>query len=135
MNTPLSIETLEKNEYRKFIDQFKICKETSSSTKELSPDDPYKGTWQKCFRDELGKKYFINVEVWDFQNSVFNNRIQAKEISFSANSQMETYSKQTFNCQLLSIKTLEDLENFFETQWTSNVCKYYELFEDEEEIA
>lgn len=128
---PLSIEIMEKEGFRKFIDQFKVSKELGSTSLHLDLSDPYKGTWQKCYSNDLGKKYFINIEVWDFSNSPFNKKAP---ISFTAWCQFETHEGQSFNCQLLSAKTVEDTESFFENQWINNVCKHYETYEEEEYV-
>jgi hypothetical protein len=119
----MNISTLEAQGYHRFEDQFKKDARVQK--------DPYKGTWQKCFRDHLGKKYFINIEMWDFQDSDFAYKNLAKEPSYQAHAQFESKDG-TFNVELLSVqnKTLKEVEAWFEKQWSQNECFYYEKHEE-----
>ena len=123
--TKINIIELEKNGYRKFNDQFKRSKDLSES------QDPYKGTWQKCIRDEKGKKYFINIQMWDFANSWVSDRNLAREASYQADVQFTLQDETNFNLELLSIqnKTLIEVEQWFEKAWRIHECEYYEKYE------
>ena len=121
----INVQTLESNGYTKFIDNHKL----GSSTIENSP---YKGSWQKCIRDDYGKKYFIQVEMWDFKNSEFSDRIQSNpEPSFPSWVQFELPEEQNVKIELFhkENQSLEELEAWFEKQWEVNDAEYYELNE------
>lgn len=112
----ITINELEKNGYRKFIDSFK-------EKYNYDGHSPYKGTWQKAISDDKGKKYFINIEYWHTINLL-------KEVknSFLSYSHMEDNNEKSFNTELMTNKSLKEIEVFFENQWKNNNCKYYELY-------
>lgn len=120
----ITVEKLESNGYRKFVDTSKL-----SGTIE---QDPYKVTWQKCVRDDKGKKYFINIELWDFKNSQYADRVNIEDKSFPSWSQMEFQNEQNFRVSLFYNKeqSLDDVEAWYEKQWKINEAAYYELNED-----
>lgn len=123
----ITLMELEKNGYRKFMDSMK-------SQKDLSPEeDAYKGTWQKCIRTSLGKKYFVNIDHWDFFNSRWKNKNIDRAPSFSAHAQLESKDG-VFNVELIKCehKTVESVESWFEKQWQGNGCKYYEKYDGSE---
>lgn len=122
----ISVEVLEKAGYTRFSDQFKRSENLSN--------DPYKGTWQKCIRDDKGKKYFINIEKWDFADSSLKDRFNGYKLpSYSAHAQFDGPDG-TFNVQLLSAegRTLQAIENWFEKQWKMNECDHYEKYHQED---
>mgnify|MGYP007088034478 CR=1 FL=1 len=118
----LTIQTLEDAGYRKFMDQFKVSKEMIN--------DAYKGTWQKCFRDDTGKKYFVNIEIWNLRDSDIGDRYPREGISATAYFQCDTNDGLTFETRLLSVqeKSVIFLEKWFEEQWVKNNCQYYEQY-------
>ena len=82
--------------------------------------------WQKCFRDEKGKKYYITIAEYD--NSQFPN---IKEIcgdySFQPETQFESNGT-TFDVQMHRPDSIEQMEEFFENLWKSMNCNYYETY-------
>lgn len=122
----VSIENLEKSGYRKYIDSMK-----SAQGQELLSNHPYKGSWQKRIADDKGIKYFINIDLYDFGDSDFKNRIPVAPKNFSAHSQFEIEEEDFHvNFELLDIKdkTIEFVENLFEKQWKAHNSIYSEKF-------
>lgn len=121
----LNDQVLKDGGYQLFKDQFRRSKELTDS------QDAYKGTWQKCIRDNEGKKYFINIEKWDFANSCFADRNLGRVPSFGANAQLTMANGDNFNVEYLSVgdKTLVEIEAWFEKQWKLNECNHYEKYE------
>ena len=117
----LTVQLLEKAGYKYFRD--------STKPSPLCFNDPYKGTWQKRFDDEKGKKYFINIEMWHFADSDFADRYKGVAPSFTSNTQFRS-EEQTFNIELFheESRTLEQIEAWFENVWkTVANSAYYEL--------
>lgn len=124
MSQNLSVKTLEENGYHMFVNSFK----TMDRTNRISPSDAYKGTWQKCFRDEKGKRYFINISLWDFTG--ISGTLSSSGPSFCSDAQFNDKKGECFNLELLSNKeqTLQSIETFFEKAWIRMGCEYYEMY-------
>ena len=83
--------------------------------------------YQKCIKDKIGKKYFIDIDLWDFREL---------EHKFGY-SYMGEYS-----CQLYSINNhnafdltyidweYEQVVDFIEQMFSNNMLDYYERWED-----
>lgn len=84
--------------------------------------------WQKCFNDTKGKKYFITVAEYD--NSRFPQLLELRgRYGFSPNTQFECNGV-TFDIEMLSPKSMEEMLDFFESMWKNMSCDYYELYEE-----
>lgn len=83
--------------------------------------------YQKRFDDSVGKKYFITIAEYD--NREHQDRIpQLKDFSYAPESQFETRGV-TFEVEMLSPESVEQMEMFFEDMWTSMMCEHYERWE------
>ena len=82
--------------------------------------------WQKRFDDDKGKKYFITLAEYD--NSKYKDTYQFEgRYSFQSDTQFVS-SGVTFNIEMLSPKSVEEMEEFFENMWVKLSCDYYEEF-------
>lgn len=82
--------------------------------------------WQKRFVDEKGKKYFITIAEYD--NSSYKELFELRgKYSFQPEAQFESHGV-TFNIQMLSPESIEEMEAFFEKMWYNMNCNYYEEF-------
>lgn len=83
--------------------------------------------YQKCFRDDTGKKYYINVKRWDM--SRYSDANHTYPVSFEYDVQM--YQKKTHNAvniEFFSDWTLADVEEHVEWLFSSGRFDYYEKF-------
>lgn len=118
----LNIKLLLENGYGRYEDQFKRHKEFSPE------EDAYKGSYQKCVRDDQGKKYFINIDTWDFANSFARHQNLGREMSFMAHAQFTLPNGDNVNFEYLSVgnKTIAEIEEWFAKTWSMYECRYYE---------
>lgn len=120
----LTIEQLEKAGYKRYSDN---TKRTQNCV-----NDPYKGTWQKRFDDERGKKYFINIAMWNFWDSDFKNSYMGDNgPDFQAYTQFNGDNDFTFNVELLhnAGRDLKAIEMWFEKMWVEiGDSNYYEFW-------
>jgi hypothetical protein len=74
----------------------------------------------KCYEDDKGKKYFINIDHY--------NAIKNIPEGFSAHSQFNLSDQETFNIDYFINEdtTLETIEQFYETLWQRMHCLYYD---------
>lgn len=85
--------------------------------------------YQKRFDDSVGKKYFITIA--EYNNREHQDRIpQLKDFSYSSESQFEIGTI-TFNVEMLTPESVEEMEAFFERMWVQMGCDYYERFEND----
>lgn len=83
--------------------------------------------WQKRFDDTKGKKYFITIAEYD--NSRFPQLLELKgKYSFAPDSQFKANGV-TFDVQMHSPQSIEEMLDFFENMWKNMNCDYYELYE------
>ena len=80
--------------------------------------------YQKRFDDSVGKKYFITIA--EYGNREFREQIpMLSDFSYSAESQFESCGA-TFNVEMLTPESVEQMEAFFERMWVQMGCDYYE---------
>lgn len=118
----ITIASLEQNGYRYYENAFK-------RSPDLTPaQDPYKGLYQKCIRDNQGKKYFINFHAWDFANSFASDRNVGREVSLQAEAQFTLPNGDNINVEYLSAqrRTLAEIEAWFENAWSFMGAQHYE---------
>ena len=92
--------------------------------------------YQKCVKDDIGKRYYINVNRWDFSyhGQTFN------PIGFEANVQFRHKDTGEYaDIVCLDGWSLADMEKFYENLWYTGMFRYYdkwgEFYEDDEEAA
>lgn len=86
---------------------------------------------QKCIRDEVGKKYFINVWVYEHFNKEYFSRVPAmKPVSFSPEVQFCKDGDFTTNIELILSEdsTVSSIEQHFESFWLFLERPYYEKY-------
>ena len=84
--------------------------------------------WQRRFTDGRGRKYFITIAEYD--NSNYPQLLELRgKYSFTPETQFEVNGV-TFDVQMHSPKSIEEMLDFFESMWNSMNCNYYELYED-----
>lgn len=80
--------------------------------------------YQKCIRDERGKKYYITVSEWD--NRQYQDRFKIDDFSYEPDVQFTDANGTTFNVEMLSPKSVGEMEKFFDSLWYAMCCEYYE---------
>ena len=83
--------------------------------------------FQKCIRDEKGKKYYINVNRWDY------SKYNVYYIRYDASVQFCHKNNETVNVDCLDGWSIPDMEKFYEDLWNTGWFKYYESYMDEED--
>lgn len=82
--------------------------------------------FQKCFKDEVGKKYFITVKKWSWKQ--FRDRLHDyPEITYEYYIQM--YSKddhKTIDITFFKEWTIEEVEDEIERMFSTGRYDYYE---------
>lgn len=78
--------------------------------------------FQKKYTDEIGKKYFINVDVWDWR--MFADVDANYSISFKG----QFYQSGTHNALNIDFLywNLEQVESFIENMFNAGFIEYYE---------
>ena len=86
---------------------------------------------QKCVKDDVGRKYFIDIWVYNHANTEYF-REGMPEISFQPEVQIQG-REPVMNVTLLVTATtlsVQGIESEFENLWKSLGCPYYEKYED-----
>lgn len=85
---------------------------------------------QKLIADEIGKRYYITVSVYDWTK--YPTRTTGSDFTFSPHVQMKTFCGMTTNIELIchGTKTVEQIEQYFQKVWCDNAKPYYERFEE-----
>lgn len=88
---------------------------------------------QKCIRDENGKKYFINVWVYEHYNKDYFSRVPVMHpVGFSPEVQFRKEGDITTNIDLIlnEDSTILEVERHFEGLWFFLGRPYYEKWND-----
>ena len=81
--------------------------------------------FQKCFKDDVGKKYFIDIKRWDFPPHP--NTGHQIPTSYEFGVQFNTQDDKVMNLNLFSTGwTIENAEAFVEEMWQKMNLRYYE---------
>ena len=89
---------------------------------------------QKMFGDENGKRYYINVWVYDrhsrasqsfFPEDVARWGFQP-EVQFSINDETIDVAYHHKNSERWGVISIDSVEDFFQKLWTTMKCDYYE---------
>lgn len=83
--------------------------------------------YQKRFDDGKGKRYFITIAEYD-NRTYKDTHPMLPEFSYSPDGQFEANGV-TFNVEMLTPKSVEQMEAFFERMWVDMKCDYYEEWE------
>lgn len=121
----MTLDQLQAEGYIKFVDDFKYKPEHGDL-------NAYKGTWQKRIVDEQGILFHVQVEYWDFANSVVKDRYKGKSPSMLGYAHFNLPNGDTFKVEHFDVtdKSLMEVEAFFSKQWRINECSYYEKFDE-----
>lgn len=86
--------------------------------------------FEKCVRDEKGKKYFIHISRWDFTQ--LDNQVNVR---YDSTVQFTHKNGEVVNVDGLNGWDLQELEKFYEDLWNTGWFKYYEVddYENDEE--
>jgi len=89
---------------------------------------------QKRIDDEIGKKFFIDVWVYDNKYYKETGKFPKDSPDFSFQPEVQFYSKEDepmFNCMCFmgDKQSVEDVEEFFAELWAKMNLGYYERFE------
>ena len=80
--------------------------------------------WQKTYRDEYGKKYFLDVKHYDIVHPTTKKQIGGYEV------ETQVYTKKDHNA--INIKFLDgdvkEAEKFIETLFKEDLIEYYERY-------
>lgn len=83
--------------------------------------------YQKCFRDAHGKRFYITIA--EYNNSVLQQRFpdsNTPNFSYEPDVQFTDAKGSTFNVSMLSPKSVEEMEGFFEQLFVQMECEHYE---------
>ena len=88
--------------------------------------------WQKCLKDDKGKKYFINIKEtigWNGENNSESEHNWWSSIQLETDKGSVEFSLvQWFNeSGQYSGNTIQNMEDYFEQIWNFHHCPYYEL--------
>ena len=84
---------------------------------------------QKCVTDEYGKRYYINVNRWDFSRYERSNRTN---VNYESTVQFTLKNGAYINIDGLHVGTdwtIEEMEKFYAELWDTGKFKYYEVFD------
>lgn len=81
--------------------------------------------YQKRFDDENGKKYFITIAEYD--NRMYAD-MNLPDFSYSPDTQFNSNGV-TFEIEMLTPESVEQMEAFFERMWVQMGCDYYERWD------
>ena len=79
--------------------------------------------FQKCVKDDVGKRYFINVRRWDF--SIYSHRPEDNN-RFEATVQFDRKDGIVINLDILNPESVEEVEKVYAEAWETGVYEYYE---------
>ena len=85
--------------------------------------------FEKCVKDDYGKRYFIHVNRWDFTKYERNGRVN---VNYESTVQLTLKDGCCINIDGLSIGTdwtIEKMEEFYAELWDTGKFKYYEAFD------
>ena len=83
--------------------------------------------WQKWFTDDIGKRYAITAERWDFSR-------YGSHVDYNFEWSVQFRHKDTRNhvdIDCLSGWSIKDMEKYYEDQWNTGWYKYYEVSYEE----
>ena len=91
--------------------------------------DRFDEGWQFCQRDGLGKKFFVNIQFWDFAK--YSNSIHTVDSGWDAWVQFDMYGHRTYNVHLNSVRDMTPAEvvDWFENIWIKMRAVYYERYD------
>lgn len=93
--------------------------------------DKHERHWQYCYRDNIGKKFFVNVRLWQF--SKYSTADRPVEDSFDAYCQFDMNGPKTFNVDL-SVRDMTPTQvvEWFNDLFNKMGCSYYERYGHED---
>lgn len=80
--------------------------------------------FEKCIRDDKGKKYFIHVYVWDF--SMYERTPTG--IRFESEVNLTLNNDNSVQIKMLDGWTIEQMEQYYRNIWDTGMYKYYEEY-------
>ena len=83
--------------------------------------------FEKLVSDDVGKKYFIHVEKWDFSKYQVASKIEPNYEAFVQFTEKGT--RNAVNIKYLTGFTIEEMEAFYAKQWETGMYEYYEEWE------
>lgn len=85
--------------------------------------------FQKCFSDDVGKKYYIDIKRWDFPPHPYTG--ESIPTSYEFEVQFNTEDDRVMDLTLFSHGwTIENAEEFVEEMWQKMHLAYYERWYD-----
>jgi hypothetical protein len=85
---------------------------------------------QKSIRDNDGnKKYFINISIHDFRDlksRMDHLKNDFPDFGYEGDVQFNLKDDTTFNIHLLDVKSVEQVEKFYEDIFQKLDCRYYD---------
>lgn len=87
--------------------------------------------YQKLFRDDIGKKFYLTLACYD--NKDIQQRFpdsNTPDFSYEPDVQFTDAKGNTFNASMLSPKSVDEMEDFFEALWQKMECEYYEKWSE-----
>ena len=113
----------------KFQDE--LYKRGYSKWKNISSPFRYDYVFQKLFKDDLGKKYYIDFEFYDYTKTAYPGegiRV-AVETTFNNDNDEPNKLHNTIWLQM-DFDSIEQAEQLVETLWKASNSQYYELWSE-----
>lgn len=83
--------------------------------------------FEKCIRDDKGKKYFIHVYVWDF--SMYEKIPTGIRFESEVNLVLNDGNDNYVQIKMLNgWHTIEEMEQYYRNVWDTGMYKYYEEY-------
>ncbi len=92
--------------------------------------DKHDRQWQYCLRDNIGKKFYVNIRLWAFSRYSTSERIVFD--SFDAYCQFDLNGPKTFNVDL-SVNNMspDQVVDWFHNMFLVMNCSYYEKYSED----
>lgn len=92
--------------------------------------DKHDRHWQYCVKDEIGKKFFVQIRLWNF--SKYSNEEREVFDSFDAYVQFDLNGPKTFNVDLsVNDMSPDQVIDWFHDVFLAMNCSYYEKFSED----
>ncbi len=92
--------------------------------------DKHDRQWQFCYRNKIGKKFFVLVRLWQF--SRYSTKERPYQDGFDASCQFDMNGSRAFNVELsVNDMTPNQVVEWFDTMFDKLNCTYYERYDSE----
>lgn len=108
-------------------DQYLIDQGFTRYDKTPYDNDSVECIYQKCYKDDIGKKYFINIKKWKPWTHPYTEAVQPTTYEYG----IQLYKKDShdaINLLFHSTWKLTDVEMYLDAMWNTGLFDYYEEY-------